>query len=247
MSDAVFVFSGTGNSLQIAEETAGRLGCDVLDMIEDGGRASGYDRIGLVFPVHYYKAPLPVRRFVAENDLSGKRVWAAMDYGTTPGDALMSTHRLLGDAGADVLFCVGCRMPENYLMMFSAPPEEECEKMVDAVPAFAERVAAMVTGDVREEPASGIGGRAISAIGGPMYDLWRNTGKFRVTDACTSCGLCAEICPAKVISLESGRPVWTERKCLHCAGCINRCPAEAIQYGRGTEKKRRYVNPRAGF
>ena len=39
-------------------------------------------------------------------------------------------------------------------------------------------------------------------------------------------------------------PVWVEDQCALCYGCINGCPAQAIQYGKGTEKHGRYMNPR---
>ena len=40
-----------------------------------------------------------------------------------------------------------------------------------------------------------------------------------------------------------GRPVWTKSKCLKCCGCLGRCPFSAIQYGKKTASRGRYVNP----
>lgn len=246
MSDAIYVYSGTGNSLQIAKEIASRLECDVIDIpsLPDGPiDVSRYSGIGFVFPVHYYQSPPVVRDAMSRMNLTDKqKVWAVMDYGTTPGNARATTFKAMEGTGADVLFSVGYQMPENYLMMFKAPAEDECERMCSLVPGYADEVCRMVRDGKRVEPESTFSGRVISFFGSPFYDLWRNTKKFRVTDACTSCGLCAEICPAKVIRIEDGKPVWTEPKCLHCAGCINRCPAEAIQYGKKSASKRRYVN-----
>ena len=45
------------------------------------------------------------------------------------------------------------------------------------------------------------------------------------------------------IEMIAGRPVWTEDQCNMCLACINRCPAKAIQYGKKTEKRGRYVHP----
>jgi NAD-dependent dihydropyrimidine dehydrogenase PreA subunit len=41
----------------------------------------------------------------------------------------------------------------------------------------------------------------------------------------------------------AGRPAW-EGQCTLCLACLHRCPAEAIQYGKETVGKGRYVNPR---
>ena len=40
-----------------------------------------------------------------------------------------------------------------------------------------------------------------------------------------------------------GRPVWTKSKCLKCCGCLGRCPVSAIQNGKKTAIRGRYVNP----
>ena len=70
-----------------------------------------------------------------------------------------------------------------------------------------------------------------------------STRKFRAEATCIHCGKCAANCPSGAISMVDGRPVWTKSKCLKCCACINRCPVSAIQYGRKTVKRGRYVNP----
>ena len=47
----------------------------------------------------------------------------------------------------------------------------------------------------------------------------------------------------EVIRMKEGRPVWVKPHCSHCSGCINRCPAKAIQFGKKTAARRRYVHP----
>lgn len=66
--------------------------------------------------------------------------------------------------------------------------------------------------------------------------------KFTVDERCTSCGVCAEVCPVGNIRLEAGRPTWLHR-CEQCMACIHLCPTEAIQAGPETEKRKRYRHP----
>ena len=65
---------------------------------------------------------------------------------------------------------------------------------------------------------------------------------FWADEKCTGCGICEKICPAQNISLMDGKPQWQHR-CEQCFACLQWCPEEAIQYGKGTAKKKRYHHP----
>jgi len=47
-------------------------------------------------------------------------------------------------------------------------------------------------------------------------------------DLCLGCGLCAEICPRKAISLSSGLGQIDQSRCHHCGLCLDVCPQGAI-------------------
>ena len=84
-------------------------------------------------------------------------------------------------------------------------------------------------------------------VSDPVLELVRNlqvenAGFVYAVIPCGA-GIGAANCPAQAITLENGRPVWTKKKCLKCCACINRCPVKAIQYGKKTASRGRYVNP----
>jgi ferredoxin len=66
--------------------------------------------------------------------------------------------------------------------------------------------------------------------------------KYRWTEKCNSCGLCAKVCPANNIVMENGRPVWQHR-CEQCVACLQWCPQEAIEFGKVTVGRKRYRHP----
>lgn len=50
---------------------------------------------------------------------------------------------------------------------------------------------------------------------------------FSITDACISCGICAEVCPQKCI--DAGTPFEIrQQNCLHCGACFEKCPSSAV-------------------
>ena len=83
-----------------------------------------------------------------------------------------------------------------------------------------------------------------SAIVNPLFNRFAmDTSKFHATDACNGCGICATVCQARTIAVK-GRPVWG-KACTQCLACIHHCPKRAIEYGKGTVVKGRYLHPDA--
>jgi len=51
---------------------------------------------------------------------------------------------------------------------------------------------------------------------------------YRITDACISCGACAEQCPAEAISQGDTQYEINPDVCLSCGACAEQCPMSAI-------------------
>ena len=87
----------------------------------------------------------------------------------------------------------------------------------------------------------------------PLYKYGRSTSPFHAEDNCIGCGKCAEVCPTGVISMMEmktegsektfKRPVWKQGKCAQCLACLHSCPVEAVQYGKKTKGRSRYLFP----
>ncbi len=54
---------------------------------------------------------------------------------------------------------------------------------------------------------------------------------YKITDACVSCGSCAEQCPVEAISEGDGKYVIDADACVSCGSCAEQCPADAIEEG----------------
>jgi len=61
--------------------------------------------------------------------------------------------------------------------------------------------------------------------------------KAKITEKCTSCGLCYELCRFDAIVESDGRYVVDERSCEGCALCYNACPERAVEMVEGIRGK----------
>jgi uncharacterized protein len=48
-------------------------------------------------------------------------------------------------------------------------------------------------------------------------------------DACTYCGVCAEVCPFHAINVNEDSWEYIETKCFGCSVCVGTCPSKALQ------------------
>ena len=253
MKTILYYFTGTGNSLAVAEGLCRRLlDCELVPIASavkvQGSIAPEADRVGIIAPVYFSGLPSLVANFSRRLDLSKvPYTFAVMTLGGSGGAAARhQLDRILaegpGKRGLDAGFTV--KMPGNYLMMYSAAKQPRIAKILAESERRVEEIASMVEHGVRKRPSLPLFGSLIHRMIYPRFIAGVHDAdrKFTVDDRCTSCGRCVEVCPVENIRLDAGRPAWLHH-CEQCMACIQNCPTEAIQAGKKTEKRRRYHHP----
>jgi ferredoxin/flavodoxin len=248
----IFYFSGTGNSEWAAKQIAKRTGDTVVSIAEctRNGQFSfelaDGERIGFVFPVYFYGVPTIVSDFIWRLELSGNAgyTFAICTSGGDPARANSMQKKALVRRGMRLDAAFELSMPDNYIILFDLmTPPDKAALLFEAAKESIEGIAAEVLSAKPIPPRSGLGRWIKTAAFYPIYKNGRNTRKFYVLVDCNGCGLCEKLCPCSMIEMQSRRPVWKVDKCTQCLACLHRCPKRAIQYGRKTLSRGRYVNP----
>lgn len=242
----IFYFTGTGNSLFAARRLL--MDGETLINIAEAMQNKSYDytvqdkeNVGLVFPVYFYTVPSIIEEFISKINVQGAAyVYAVITCGGGISQAGAVLKKKLKARGLELQYVTPLLMPDNSMLFYQIPPSEEGKgRLLDAEVRLGE-----IKNDIISHKQMEIGNATIlSNIVGAGYHLCNKTAKFYANENCIGCGLCERNCPQKVITLKAGKPQWTKETCSKCSACINRCPKQAIQYGKSTTKRNRYVNP----
>ena len=246
----IFFYSGCGNSRHVAEQVAEATG-DQMVFIPQAAREGKThyavrpdERVGFVFPIYSWRPPQLVLDFVSGLRLEGKPsyVYMFVTYGDDAGLADQVLGKALEAAGLQLDAAFGVTMPNTYVNMSFMDVDkpdvvqrklEEAERRIGEVSEWIAARKRMT--DLNRGGAP----RLKTFVVGVGFNKWVSDKKYWATDACVSCGRCAEVCPLQNITIEDGRPRWNGH-CTHCEACYHYCPQNAVQFGRVTRGKGQY-------
>ena len=199
----IYYFSGTGNSKWVAEQLAIQTSDEAVNMIgcTDVAPVDG-QTVGIVFPIHAWGVPEPVQEFVIK--LAGQPgfTFSVCTCGDEAGEAMNMLNRLL-----PLNSSYSIALPSNYVMGADVESDDSIRSKTANAREKIKTIAAHVIArrsvhDVNKGKMSWVKSN-LANFGFNRFA--RSTKPFHATDKCTSCGLCATICPANTISLIDGK------------------------------------------
>jgi len=249
METTIYCYTGTGNSLWTARKLSTLLNDSEVISTKLVGRdpiKTGSHNIGFIFPVHIWGIPSPVIDVLDRLAMDAEKYYFAI--GVNAGQVaatLIQLKSLLEKRNIKLSSGFSICLPSNYIPWGGATSQEKQQKMFKNALDKINGIARIIRAQKVQEPEKGPLWQNIffSAVYRKTFNRVPQMDKpFFADEKCNHCGICEKICPALNISLVDGKPVWQHR-CEQCFACIQWCPEEAIQYGRGTAKKKRYHHP----
>lgn len=254
----IFFFTGTGNSLEVAQIIARTTN----DTLVDIGQAYKYKRfdftlehgenLGFVFPTYGGSTPPIIDGFLAHanfmdaegNSFAPDYCYLVLTCGAFVGNTARFFAKELSEKQSIILDAsFSVKSVGNCVSLYRPAEGEKREIILEEARGQAEDIAQDIAAKIPENKENRHPlGIIMSSIAGKA-DKARSSKEFYTLPTCTSCGQCVEICPTNTISLIDRKPRWAEMGCTQCFACIHRCPAHAIQYGKNTETRGRYINP----
>ena len=254
----IFYFSGTGNSLWVAKELAEVYNDKLISISEElmqpnnhfSYSVSADEKIFFVFPIHSWGTDVLTFRFLEKINLANYQkqpVFMVCTCGGNCGYAAQIVKRILHKKNIILTNWYSVQMPNNYILMkgFNTDAKEiETQKLADAPQRLQLIIDDISDGKNRNLYVQGKLSFLKTYI---IYPLFRKHGikrnLFYAKNNCISCGLCIDICSTKTIFWQDKTPQWHKDTCVQCTACINGCPERAIEYGKISETKGRYLHP----
>ena len=252
----IFYFSGTGNSLQAARNIAENSGEALVSIAAaSSSTAAVYEytlkegeTIGFVYPIYAWAPPQMVLEFIERLKLSNYNnnyTFAVATCGDNIGNTMKVMDKALRNKNMKLDSGFSIAMPNNYIIIGDVDPVEVAEKKLAAAETALKHINSVIAGRKKGvfEVKKGFLPFVLTSVINPLFNKNAvDTRKFFAEDSCTSCGICERVCNCRNIKVQ-GKPQWGN-KCTQCLACLHYCPVRAIQYGKGTEKKGRYTNPK---
>lgn len=253
MSNVIYYFTGTGNSLAVAKSIASQLGDTKLlkiDSRQTQKDAAEYERVGFVFPVYYYKMPVFMEEFVKNLKLASQQyLFGVATYGGARGLSLVSLRELLNSMGYSLNGEFSVLMPGNYIVQYGAFPDIFNNYLIKISDKKIKNISSSVRQKIKSEPADPRsferlylkGEKQERNIHNQRLGFAAKDKGFSADENCSGCGTCSAVCPVQNITMTEGKPEWNHR-CEQCVACIQWCPKNSINYEDKTQKRKCYTH-----
>lgn len=233
----IFYFSGTGNSQWIATQLATLTQDTTFDITSTDAipTITAQTHIGFVFPIYAWAAAQAMQEFASQLPRTQAFTYGVCTCGSDAGLAMRKFPYPLQSA-------YSIAMPSNYII---GAPLEDRDMIHQKLTHAKSQLQSIAREVLAQQPMYRVaqGGQAwlkTHLVSKGFARFACSTKPFCVTASCNGCGTCARQCPHNTIVMVQGKPTWGTA-CYQCLRCLHGCAQGAIEYGKHTPTRQRYV------
>lgn len=224
----LFYFSATGTTKKIVQEIGCGLGMessgrDLLREPLDNTEAVGADSLVIVgMPVYGGRIPVHCADMLKKLKGVNTPAIAVVVYGNRDyDDALLELRDILSSNGF-LVFAAGAFVARHSLLPRVAATRPDQDDL-RAIAEFSRQCETKLKRMTGEEKPIQVKGKS------PYKQVTSVPLRPSADKRCTSCGVCANICPTGAISKENFQ-VKDKKHCISCAACVATCPEQAMGF-----------------
>lgn len=246
----ILCFTGSGNSLYVADKLCTQLGDEVVSLnnvikADLEKKFVSNSPFIVVAPIYAWRLPRIIENLILSSTFEGsKQMYFVPTMGSQTGNADKYCAEICKKIGMEFMGLSGVSMPDNYVLMSKMPGEEEIKNKLAEANVNINHIAQAIKNGIfiKKTDKTMFAGLLSGTVNKWFVKYATSDKKYNVNKDCISCGLCEIVCPVNNIKLEEGKPVFTG-KCIACYSCIHRCPKAAINIGNKTQNHGRYLCP----
>lgn len=228
----IFYFTGTGNSLWAANETAQKLGENLRNItaISDNEYICD-DMVGLVCPIYMLDLPWIVKKQLLKIKISPDAYTFGLFTSSMgkSGKAAESADKIFCSAEGKLSAYFDISMPGNCI----TSSKEQNEKRLQDAPSEIEKILNQIKSKTQNYASKG---KKAEKDFVERSFFYKNNSllklsfmkRFEITNDCDGCGLCGKICPTNNITIENGKACHSQN-CAACYACLHWCHKNATK------------------
>jgi len=250
MKTDIYYFSGSGNSLAIAQNLSKKIEhskiISIPHVINKENNITG-EIIGIVCPIYFHNPPHIVVDFIKKIK-EAKYLFIVFAGAGELGIGLKKTKKLFVAQNLKLSSLFNITMPDNSTK-YGVIPEEKQKEMFDNADKKIEDIVKIVDG--KEEHFDSNNTSLFKTYIHPGIDcrfaynsIKKMDNDFTTDENCNGCSICQKVCPVNNITMKDNKPVWNKNdRCQVCCACHDWCPTESIQHSSTNAGIKRYHNP----
>ena len=250
MKTEIYYFSGSGNSLAIAQNLSKEMEdskiISIPHVIDKANSITG-EIIGIVCPIYFHRMPHTVRDFIKKIK-EAKYIFMIYAGAGELGKGVKRTQKLFVNQNIKLSSLFNITMPDNSTKYGEIPKEEQM-KMFNNADKKIEDIVKIVNGKGEHFDSNNTSPLKTYIYPAILYKfLYGSMSKmdkdFTVDENCNGCSICQKVCPVNNITMKDNKPVWNKNnQCQVCLACYNWCPKESIKHPSVKAEMKRYHNP----